>query len=258
MSKIDTNRITFLNTYIDNLTFAEAKEKVDQLILKDGYHYVVTPNSDIIVKMQDDHELKHICDNADLILTDGQIVVKLSNRLGKPIKERICMTDFVWDVFDLAVEKGYKVFLFGGQKEVLAKATENIKEKIPMLQIVDSYSPPLGFEKDEKQLAEANERIRKSEADILIVFLGCPKQEKFIATNKDKYRVPISITMGGCVDFLAGGLKRAPIWMQKAGLEWFFRFLQEPTRLFKRYFIEDIRIFELALHYLRKKYEFKR
>ena len=78
MSKIDTNRITFLNTYIDNLTFAEAKEKVDQLILKDGYHYVVTPNSDIIVKMQDDHELKHICDNADLILTDGQIVVKLA------------------------------------------------------------------------------------------------------------------------------------------------------------------------------------
>lgn len=249
MSKIDTNRIQFLNTYIDNLTFAEAKEKVDELIQEEGFHYVVTPNSDIVVKMQDDPELKGICDNADLILTDGQIVVNISKRLGNPIKERVCMTDFVWDVFDLAVEKNYKVFLFGGKEEVLAKATENIKKKVPELNIVDSYSPPFGFEKNEGTLSEANERIRKSGADILIVFLGCPKQEKFIATNKDKYQVPISITMGGCVDFMAGGVKRAPLWMQKVGLEWFFRFLQEPKRMWHRYFVDDIRIFGLMRKY---------
>lgn len=249
MSKIYTNRIQFLNTYIDNLTFAEAKRKVDELIREDGYHYVVTPNSDIIVKMQDDPELKQICDNADLILTDGQIVVNISKRLGNPIKERVCMTDFVWDVFDLAVEHDYKVFLFGGKEEVLAKATENIKKKVPNLQIVDSYSPPFGFEKDKKKLAEANERIRKSGADILIVFLGCPKQEKFIAANKDEYQIPISITMGGCVDFMAGGVKRAPLWMQKVGLEWFFRFLQEPRRMWRRYFVDDIRIFGLMMKY---------
>ena len=252
MSRIDTNRIQFLNTYIDNLTFAEAKEKVDELIREDGYHYVVTPNSDIVVKMQDDPELKQICDNADLILTDGQIVVKISEYLGNPIKERVCMTDFVWHVFDLAVEKGYKVFLFGGKEEVLEKATENIKKRVPKLQIVDSYSPPFGFEKDEKKLEAANERIRKSGADILIVFLGCPKQEKFIAKNKDKYQVPISITMGGCVDFIAGGVKRAPAWMQRAGLEWFFRFLQEPKRMWKRYFIDDMRIFKMVREYGKK------
>lgn len=252
MSKIDTNRIKFLNTYIDNLTFAEAKEKIDELIQEEGYHYVVTPNSDIIVKMQDDSKLKNICDNADLILTDGQIVVNISKHLGNPIKERVCMTDFVWDVFDLAVEKNYKVFLFGGKEEVLSKATENIKKKVPNLQIVDSYSPPFGFEKDEKKLREANDRIRKSGADILIVFLGCPKQEKFIAANKNKYQVPISITMGGCVDFIAGEVKRAPLWMQKAGLEWFFRFLQEPRRMWHRYFVDDIRIFRLAKEYKKK------
>ena len=162
------------------------------------------------------------------------------------------MTDFVWHVFDLAVEKGYKVFLFGGKEEVLEKATENIKKRVPELQIVDSYSPPFGFEKDEKKLEEANERIRKSGADILIVFLGCPKQEKFIAKNKDKYQVPISITMGGCVDFIAGGVKRAPAWMQRAGLEWFFRFLQEPKRMWKRYFIDDMRIFKMVREYGKK------
>ena len=252
MSRIDTNRIQFLNTYIDNLTFSEAKEKVDELIQENGYHYVVTPNSDIVVKMQDDSELKRICDNADLILTDGQIVVKISEYLGNPIKERVCMTDFVWHVFDLAVEKEYKVFLFGGKEEVLEKATENIKKRVPELQIVDSYSPPFGFEKDEKKLETANERIRKSGADILIVFLGCPKQEKFIAKNKDKYQVPISITMGGCVDFIAGGVKRAPAWMQRAGLEWFFRFLQEPKRMWKRYFIDDMRIFKMVREYGKK------
>lgn len=246
---VDTNRIEFLNTYIDNLTASEAKNAVDSLIQAGGNHYVVTPNSDIVVKMQDDTELKEICDKADLILTDGQIVVKLSRYLGNPIKERVCMTDFVWDVFDLAIKKDYRVFLFGGKEDVLFKATENIKKRLPELNIVDSYSPPFGFEKNEEMLEEANRRIKASDADILIVFLGCPKQEKFIYQNKDKYQVPISITMGGCVDFIAGKVKRAPIWMQNIGLEWFYRFLQEPKRMFRRYFVDDIRIFELARKY---------
>lgn len=246
---VETNRIPFLNTFVDNLTAAEAKSCVDQLIHEPGYHYVVTPNSDIVVKMQDDSELKGICDNADLILTDGQIVVKLSRKTQHPIKERVCMTDFVWDVCDLADEKGYKLFLFGGKKDILERATKRIQEKYPKLNIVDSYSPPFGFENNEEQLKAANERIKASEADILIVFLGCPKQEKYIAKNKEEYKIPISITMGGCVDFIAGGVKRAPLWMQKAGLEWFYRFLQEPKRMFKRYFVDDMRIFGLARKY---------
>ncbi len=246
---MDTQRIPFLNTYIDNLTAQEAKSCVDQLIQTPGYHYVVTPNTDIIVKMQDDPRLKEVCEKADLILTDGQIVVKISRKTKHPIKERVCMTDFVWDVMDLADERGYRVFLFGGKEEVLARATKKIQEKYPNVKIVDSYSPPFGFEKNKEQLHEANMRIKKSGADILIVFLGCPKQEKFIARNKEKYCVPISITMGGCVDFIAGGVKRAPQWMQNAGLEWFYRFLQEPKRMFRRYFIDDIRIFGLARKY---------
>lgn len=246
---MNTNRIPFLNTYIDNLTAQEAKACVDQLIQTPGYHYVVTPNSDIVVKMQDDPKLLEACNAADLILTDGQIVVKLSKKLGTPIKERVAMTDFVWDVMDLADEKGYKVFLFGGKEDVLEKATAKIKEKYPKLNIVGSYSPPFGFDNNKEQLKTANDRIKKSGADILIVFLGCPKQEMFIAENKDEYEVPISITMGGCVDFIAGGVKRAPMWMQKAGLEWFYRFLQEPKRMFRRYFIDDMRIFGLVRKY---------
>ncbi len=244
--KLNTNRISFLNTYIDNLSEQEAKAYVDQLVQSPGYQYVVTPNTDIIVKMQDDSELLSICNKADLILTDGQIVVKLSKKLGTPIKERVAMTDFVWDVMDIAEKKGYKVFLLGGKEDVLNKASVKMLDRFPRLDIAGSYSPPFGFEKNEEQLKETNKRIRESGADILIVFLGCPKQEKFIAKNKEEYQVSLSITMGGCVDFIAGGVKRAPKWMQNAGLEWFYRFLQEPGRMFRRYFIDDIRIFGLV------------
>lgn len=254
LRKINTHRMKFLNTYIDNLTASEAKVVIEQYIQQGGSHYVVTPNSDIIVKMQDDPELKMICDGADLILTDGQVVVKISKVIGNPIKERVCMTDFVWDVFDLSIKKGYKVFLFGGEEDILEKATYNIKKKLPELQIVDTYSPPFGFENNPEILNTVNRRIKNSDADILIVFLGCPKQEKFIYNNKDKYQIPISITMGGCVNFMAGSVKRAPRWMQKVGLEWFFRFLQEPQRMFKRYFIDDMRIFGLAFKYRKKGY----
>lgn len=243
---MNTNRVKFLNTHVDSLTFKEARICVDELIRKKNNSYIVTPNSDIIVKMQHNPQLKEVCEAADLILVDGEIVIKLSKILGNRIKERVCMTDFVWHVFDLAIEKNYKVFLFGGKQSVLEKATANIKKKLPELNIVDSYSPPFGFEKNEDTLAVANDRIKNSGADILIVFLGCPKQELFIAANKDKYQVPLSITMGGCVDFIAGGVKRAPLWMQKNGLEWFFRFSQEPKRMFKRYFVDDMEIFSLA------------
>jgi len=248
-NRIDTNRIQFMDCNIDSLTAAEAKECLDRLVNTEGNHYVVTPNADIVVKMHEDPELKDICNSADLILTDGQTVVTLSKWLGTPIKERVCMTDFVWDVCDLAHEKGYKLCLFGGREEVLAKTTARLKKEYPDLAIVESYSPPFGFEKDEAMLAEANERIRNSGADILIVFLGCPKQEKFIAKNKDIYNIPVSITMGGCVDFLAGTVRRAPVWVQKAGFEWFYRFLQEPRRMYRRYFIDDMKIFKLYREY---------
>ena len=118
-----SQRIKFLNTYIDNLTAQEAKARVDELIKEPGNHYVVTPNSDIVVKMQDDPELLEICNMADLILTDGQIVVKLSKKLGTPIKERVAMTDFVWDVMDLADEKGYKMY----SRKLLRRLKQSIR-----------------------------------------------------------------------------------------------------------------------------------
>ena len=113
------SRIKFLNVNIDSVTVQEAKELVNSMVVDRKPQYVVTPNTDIVMKMQKDDELMRVCNNADLILTDGEIVVKLSKFVGNPIKERVAMTDFVWDVCDLAVEKNYKIFLFGGKEGVL-------------------------------------------------------------------------------------------------------------------------------------------
>lgn len=243
------SRIKFLNTYIDSLTAQEAKAQVDQMVQKRRPQYVVTPNTDIVMLMQKNPDLLDICNKADLILTDGEMVVKLSKFLGNPIKERVAMTDFVWDVCDLAVEKNYRIFLFGGKEDVLEKGKKRIQKKYPNLNICGHYSPPLGFENNPVELKKSLDLISESKADILIVFLGCPKQERFIAKYKDEYHVPVSITMGGCIDFIGADIKRAPMWMQKSGLEWFFRFAQEPKRLFKRYFVDDMQIFPLVLKY---------
>ena len=243
------SRIKFLNTYIDSLTAQEAKTQVDRMVQKRRPQYVVTPNTDIVMLMQKNPDLLDICNKADLILTDGEMVVKLSKFLGNPIKERVAMTDFVWDVCDLAVEKNYRIFLFGGKEDVLEKGRKRIQEKYPNLNICGHYSPPLGFDNNPVELKKSLELISESKADILIVFLGCPKQERFIAKYKDEYQVPVSITMGGCIDFIGADIKRAPMWMQKSGLEWFFRFAQEPKRLFKRYFVDDMQIFPLVLKY---------
>ena len=147
---MNTNRLKFMNVNIDSLTAQEAVNVIDTFVQERTPRYVVTPNSDIVVKMQKDNELLDSCNNADWILTDGEIVVKLASFLGKTIKEREPMTDFVWDVLNLAEDKGYKVCLFGGREDVLKKGTERIRGRYPSLNIVDSYSPKFGFEKDRR------------------------------------------------------------------------------------------------------------
>lgn len=245
-----TNRVRFMNTYVDSLTAREAVDVVDGFVRSGEPHYVVTPNADIVVKMQGDARLLAACNGADLILADGQSVVGLASFLGTCIKERIPMTDFVWDVLGLAEEKGYGVFLFGGRPGILEKGRERIAEKYPCLKLAGACSPAYGFERDAEELERMLCLIRSSKADILLVFLGCPKQELFLADNHRKMGVPVSITMGGCIDFIGDDrIRRAPPWMQRAGLEWFFRFMMEPGRLFRRYFVDDVRIFPLALKY---------
>ena len=124
-----------------------------------------------------------------------------------------------------------------------------MKNKYPAVEFVGTYSPPYGFENNPEEIDRINNLLSDSKADVVIVGLSAPKQEIFVYNNKDKYRVPLSLSLGAAIDFLAGNIKRAPEWINKYGLEWIYRFFLEPKRLFRRYFVEDINILKLFFKY---------
>lgn len=247
-------RIKFLNVEVDNLNMTEAIEAIEGLILKRKNSYVITPNVDHIVKIENDKEFKDIYDNADLILTDGMPLVWISRLLKTPIKEKVSGSDLFPLTCKMASEKGYKVFLLGAKEGVAAKAAENLKRKYNNLNICGMYSPYIGFEKDPEEIKNIIKIVNQAKPDIIAVGLGAPKQEKFIYKFKDKLNVPVALAIGASIDFEAGVVKRAPRWMQERGLEWLYRLIQEPRRMAKRYLVDDIKIISLAWKY-RKGYE---
>ena len=243
------NKQKFLNTYVNNCTMQEALNNIDKMIKENKKSYVIAVNVDVIMKIEEDQELKKIIDKADMVLADGKPLIWISKLKKEPIKEKISGSDLVPKLCELATDKGYSIFILGGKDGVAEKAKEKLEEKYKKIKIVGTYAPPFGFEKNEKELEKINSTINGVSPDLLIACLGCPKQEKWIYNNIFKYNAKVSICAGATVDFLAGNVKRAPKWMSTCGLEWFYRFLQEPKRLFKRYFIDDVKIIKLIKKY---------
>ncbi|MEI3337507.1 MAG: WecB/TagA/CpsF family glycosyltransferase [Clostridium sp.] len=243
------SRMKFMNTEIDNLTMKETIDEIDKLIKKDKNAYVVTPNVDHIVKLETDKELQEVYKDADLILTDGKPLLWISKFYKTPIKEKISGSDLFPLLCEMAAEKGYNMFFLGAGEGVANKAAQNLTNKFPKLNIVGTYSPPFGFEKDKKEIEKIINMVNKANTQILIVGLGCPKQEKFIHKYRKELNVPISLGLGASLDFEAGNIKRAPKWMSDNGLEWLYRLSKEPKRMFKRYIVDDVKIFKLMFKY---------
>ncbi|MCI6173866.1 MAG: WecB/TagA/CpsF family glycosyltransferase [Clostridiales bacterium] len=245
-------RIRFMNIEIDNLTMDEALLEIDRLIRTRSDAFVVTPNVDHIVQIEKGGVLGKIYQKADLILCDGKPLIWLSYWYGTPIKEKISGSDLFPAICRMAAVRGYRMYFLGAAEGVAAKAAENLTRKFPGLQVVGTYSPPYGFEKDTEEIQKIIRQIREARPQILIVGLGCPKQEKFIYDYRKDYNVPVSLGLGASLDFEAGRIQRAPRWMSDHGLEWIYRIFQDPRRLIKRYLIDDICIFRLAVKYKRK------
>ena len=246
-------RMKFMNTEIDNLTMNEALERIDTLIREKNSSYVVTPNVDHIVQLEKNQELRKIYANAALVLVDGKPLLWIAKLYGTPIKEKISGSDLFPQLCGLASKKGYKMFFLGAAEGVAERAAANLRRKNNGLAIVGTYSPPLGFETNEKEMKKIEETVKKAAPDILVVGLGCPKQERFMYCNSSRLGVPVSLGLGASFDFEAGMKKRAPRWMSNCGLEWFYRFLQEPRRMFRRYFVDDVKILFLIWRYRRGK-----
>lgn len=242
-------RIRFMNTEIDNLTMKETLDEIDKLILKNDKSYVVTPNVDHIVMLETDVELKNIYRDASLILADGKPLLWISKWYKTPIKEKISGSDLFPLLCEMAAKKGYSMFFLGAAEGVAAKAAENLKKKYNGLEIVGTYSPPYGFEKDEIESEKIIDMVKEAHPDILILGLGSPKQEKFVYHYCKDLGVPISLGLGASLDFEAGNIRRAPKWMSNHGLEWLYRLIKEPKRMFKRYIIDDCKIVKLIIKY---------
>lgn len=238
-----------LNTYVSNVTMSEAVGEIETLIASGKKSYVVAINVDVVMKIENDAYLKKITDEADMVLVDGTPLVWIAKYHKRPVKEKVSGSDLVPQLCETAARKGYTVFILGGKDGVAAQAKEKLEQQYPGIQVVGTYAPPLGFEKNAEELEKTNRIISQARPDLLIACLGCPKQEKFIFENIDKYDAKVSVCAGATVDFLAGNVKRAPKWMSDHGLEWFYRFTQEPKRLFKRYFVDDMKILGLAIKY---------
>ena len=230
-----------LNTYINNVTMPETIAAIEQMIEADKKSYVVAINVDVVMKIEEDSYLKKVVDNADMVLVDGKPLVWISKLHGKPLKAKISGSDLVPLLCEVAAEKGYKIFIIGGKDGIAEQAKEKLENRLPKIKIVGTYAPPFGFEKNESELDKINQMISEAHPDLLIACFGCPKQEKWIYENIEKYNAKVSVCAGATVDFLAGNVKRAPRWMSDHGLEWFYRFTQEPKRMFKR-FLSAIRM----------------
>jgi N-acetylglucosaminyldiphosphoundecaprenol N-acetyl-beta-D-mannosaminyltransferase len=229
--------IAILGVALDNVTTGEALERIERMVETGRPHYVITANVDFLVQARNDVELRSILLDAHLVLCDGAPLVWASRLLGNPLPERVAGADLTPLLIRLAEKKRFRLFFLGATPESIAQAVSNLKQQHPDLVIAGFYSPPfrslLDMDHD-----EIKRRITEARPDILFVAFGCPKQEKWIAMHYRQLGVPVAIGGGATIDFLARRVARAPVWMQRSGLEWVFRLAQEPRRLFRRYFTD--------------------
>lgn len=238
-----SKRVKFLNTYVDALTMEETLEKIkDHIENKDCVQHVVI-NAGKVNLMQENEELTKIINECPLINADGQSIVWGSKILGNPLPERVAGIDIFIELVKISAEKGYRPYFFGAKEEVVIEVVRKFKEKYPDLDVA-GYRNGYFSQEESKSIAE---NINKSGADILFVAFSSPMKEFWIREHMEIMQVPFAMGVGGSFDVVAGKTTRAPKWMQKCGLEWFHRFIQEPRRMFKRYIVGNIKFVKLVL-----------
>jgi len=206
-------------------------------------------NADKLRKASKDPELRRIINECALISVDGVPVVWASRLLGKPLKERVAGVDLFDFLVRRAAEKGWRVFFLGAEEAIVQGVKRLYENRLPGLQVAGYRN---GYWRAEEE-AKVVKLIADSRPDLLFVAISSPKKERFLGRYQAEMKVPFAMGVGGSFDVVAGKVKRAPIWMRRYGLEWFFRFLQEPRRMFKRYFIDDTYFFWLLLKELFRK-----
>jgi N-acetylglucosaminyldiphosphoundecaprenol N-acetyl-beta-D-mannosaminyltransferase len=233
-----------LGMRVDPTSYEEATEKVLAWAAAGESRYVCVANVHMVMEAHDDPSFRALVNAADLVTPDGMPLVWMLRKLGYPHQERVYGPELTSRVCAEAARRGVPVGFYGGHPEALEALVRNLSARFPGLRVVYAYSPPfrpLTPEEDER----VTEEINASGARILFVGLGCPKQEWWMAEHKGRVRA-VMLGVGAAFDFHAGRVRQAPVWMQRAGLEWLFRLVQEPRRLWRRYLKYNPRFLLLA------------
>ena len=230
----------------DKVTLEQAVERVLALAnTKGGGHYVVTPNLDHAAILHKCPELAEIYEAAALVLADGLPLIWASRWLGKSLSERVAGSDLVPAILASAPSP-LRVYLLGARPGVAQTAAENIEKQYPNIRIVGVQSPPVGFENDPPTNDKVVKLVANTAPDLLVLGLGAPKQEIWAFRERHRLAANVTVCAGATIDFLAGERVRAPLWCQRTGLEWAYRVMTEPRRLFPRY-AKDAMAFPLLL-----------
>ena len=243
------SRIEMMGCLIDNLTMEETLQTIERFVASRVPHQHVVVNVDKLVKAQKDPELRRIINECALINADGMPVVWASHLLGKPLKERVAGVDLFDALMGRAAARGWRVFLLGAREDIVSRVRHLYAQRYPQLVFAGHRN---GYWEAEQE-QDVVDKITNAHADLLFVAISSPKKEQFLGAYQAQMRIPFAMGVGGTFDVVVGKVKRAPLWMQRAGLEWFYRFLQEPRRMFRRYFIEDMAFVGLLLKELRQR-----
>lgn len=235
--------VDFLNVSIHNITTAEL---LQDLNINGGV--VVTPNVDHLIKIQSDRELLKAYYHADYRVCDSKVLQYISLLLGNPIKEKISGSDLFPAFYEYNKDnQDVRIFLLGAKEGIAQQALFNINQKVGREIVVAAHSPSFGFEQDEEECQAIIEQINHSDATVLAVGVGAPKQEKWIAKYRNRLpKIKVFLAIGATINFEAGNVKRSPKIMSEMGLEWLYRLSSEPNRLWKRYLIDSLPLFYLV------------
>lgn len=230
--------IKILNSNILSLTQMDLLNQLQRGML-------ITPNLDHLVKLQHDREFYEVYRQAEWVVCDSKILYMLSKLLKHPLPEAIPGSSFFTAFYMFHKDdQDCRIFLLGAKEGIAQKAMERINEKVGRKIVVGAHSPSFGFEKNERECEALVDIVNKSGANVLLVGVGAPKQEKWIMKYRNQMPdVDLFMALGATIDFEAGTLKRAPLLWQKLGMEWLYRCLKEPRRLIKRYFVDDMQFF---------------
>ena len=233
-----SDKVKILDVEVSRYDLKETMDLFSDTIEKDDKLRVAVTPVNCILWAYKDKKLREIYNNADIVTADGVPLIWASKLLGSPIRGRVTGLDLLPEFSKISAKKGFRFFFMGAAEGVAMKLSDHLIKQNPGLNVVGAYSPPFVDQFSDDENDKMIEMINHSKADILWVSLTAPKQDHWIAEHFDRLNVSIAIGVGAAFDVVAGDIKRSPKWMQKAGLEWFYRLLQEPRRLSKRYLVE--------------------